>query len=154
MLPKYHLILGFFFSLIFFSFLPSIGFLGFMIIFLSSFLIDFDHYTPYVIRNKDFSLKNALKWHQSVMEITSKMPREEKNKVYVHMCFLHGIEVLFILFLLGHFVSHYFYFVLIGFSFHLIIDVIYEQTYWDRIDKLSLIYDYFHFKKLKKLDGF
>ena len=42
--------------------------------------------------------------------------------------------------------------VFIGVTFHLILDLIEEISWEGRIDKISLIYDYFKFKKLKLIE--
>ena len=59
MLPKYHVPFGFIFAGIIWILFPIISFNGLLIIFLSSFLIDVDHYTYFVYKKHDFSLKNA-----------------------------------------------------------------------------------------------
>ena len=61
MLPKYHIIFGFLFSLILFIFFPFIGLGGFLIIFASSVLIDVDHYAYYLFKNKILSIILRLK---------------------------------------------------------------------------------------------
>ena len=53
MYPKHHILLGFIFSVFVFILFPKIGILGVSIIFLSSFLIDVDHYIGYAIRKRD-----------------------------------------------------------------------------------------------------
>ncbi|MDP2673070.1 MAG: hypothetical protein Q8O84_04625, partial [Nanoarchaeota archaeon] len=59
MLPKYHVLFGFLFSLILFLIFPFIGLSGFLIIFISSVLIDIDHYLFYVFKNRIFSINKA-----------------------------------------------------------------------------------------------
>lgn len=151
MYVKHHIILGGLFSLILFLVFPAIGLIEFSLIFLSSFLIDVDHYTYYVYKKKDLSLKKAYKWFMKMEKKLLSLPRNQRNKISSNLVFLHGIEMLILLFLLG-FVSKYFFFIFIGFSFHLLLDMVKETSYHDRIDKFSLIYDYFKFKKLKKLE--
>ena len=152
MYPKHHILLGFIFSVFVFILFPKIGILGVSIIFLSSFLIDVDHYIGYAIRKRDWNVMNAIKWNFEVSKKANLMKRKERNKFYVFLFFLHGFEVLFVLALLAIFVSPLFLFILTGFTFHLTLDVVHQRFYWDRMDKLSLIYDYFKYKKLKKID--
>ena len=148
MLPKYHLLFGFVFSIILWLIIPSIGLLEFSIIFLSSFLIDVDHYIYYVFTRKDLSLKNAYRYFIKKRKkgISKKIKKGNPNPA---MFFLHGVEVLTILFISGVFISKYFFFVALGFAFHLILDVIEQKYYGFRIAKLSLIYDFIKFRKDK-----
>ena len=60
MLPKYHIIYGFILSLILFLIFPTLGLIGAGIIFLSSFLIDVDHYIYYVLKENKFSPRKAI----------------------------------------------------------------------------------------------
>lgn len=145
--PKYHIILGFLFSSLLYFLFPFIGFWGFLIIFLSSFLIDVDHYLYYVFKNKTL---NIFKIHKNLLFIRKKyfpLTRKQRNDFPHIICFLHGFEVLAILFLLGIFVWNYFLFVFIGFLFHLVCDFISEMKYQDKITKISLIWDILRLKK-------
>lgn len=124
MLPKTHIIFGFIFSLILLLVFPEIGFLGFAIIWTSSVLIDVDHYLFYVWIKKDWNLRNAFYWFYKKSLIIKKMPRSERKYINPIVCFLHGLEALFILALLAYFIHPIFLFVLIGFAFHELLDVI------------------------------
>jgi len=155
MSPKHHLFLG----LLFFSFLliisPKIGLVGFLIMLSSTVLIDIDHYLYYVYKKKDFSLKNSYNWFVKNEKKIRSLSREQREEVYGGFYFLHGAEILFFLFL-GVFLSKYFLFIFLGFSFHLLLDLVYQTLYWKRMDRISLIYDFFKFKKLKfveKING-
>lgn len=134
MLPKYHIILGFLFSLILYLIFPFISLWGSLIIFASSVLIDVDHYIYYIFAKKDLSLKNAYSFFI------------KKPKLNPAMYFFHGIEILLILFILGIFINKLFLFILIGFSFHLFLDIIEQIYYGFRIAKVSLVYDFIKFK--------
>ena len=153
MLPKSHILLGFIFSLILFIIFPKIGIIGFVIIFFSSFLIDVDHYIYYVFKKRDLSLKNAYSWFIQKRKKYLALSRKKRNEVYLEIHFLHGVEILIILFLLGLFVHKYFCYILIGFAFHLFLDVIHQRKFHDRLDRISLIYDFLKFKKLKFLEA-
>jgi len=146
MFPSRHIILGLIFSLIIFWIYPSVGLVGFFLIFSSSFLIDVDHYIYYVFKEKNHSLKKAYHWFVNKHRIFLSLSRSQRNKIYSGIFILHGIEILIALFLLYTFVSKYFLFIFMGFAFHLILDSIEQPIYWDRINKFSLIYD---FKKSK-----
>jgi hypothetical protein len=151
MIPKNHIVLGFLFSTILFFLSPKIGLIEASIIFLSSFLIDIDHYLYFVFKNKKINPIKAIKYFFNKREKFLSLSKKEKSKVYSGFYFLHGIETLFVLCLLGKFVSGYFYFVFLGVFFHLILDYIDQITNCKRIDKLSSIYDYFKFKKLEQI---
>ena len=152
MLPTKHFIFGLIFAGFLYFIFPKIGLVGFLIIIFSTFLIDVDHYLYYVYRKKDFSLRNAYKWFIKQKKKFLALPRKQRNKFQTGFCFLHGIEILIILFLLGIFISKYFYFILIGFAFHLVLDIIYQRTIMDRLDRISIIYDFFKFKRLRFIE--
>ncbi len=141
MLPKYHILLGFLFSLILYLIFPFIGLIGFLLIFASSVLIDIDHYLYYIFAKKNFSLGNAYKYFFEKRKKYISSVKSIRNRLNPAMYFLHGIEVLLILFIIGIFVNKISLFIFIGFIFHLFLDII-EQVYFGiRIDKVSLIWD-------------
>jgi len=147
MLPKYHILLGFFFALFLFIIFPKIEVVGFLIIFLSSFLIDIDHYIYYVFKKRDLSLSRAYKWFIQKRKKYLVLSRKKRNEVYLEIHFLHGVEILIMLFLLGLFVCKYFFYILIGFAFHLFLDIIHQRKFHDRLDRISLIYDFIKLRK-------
>jgi len=152
MLPRKHFILGLIFSGIlvyFFDFSLIAG----AIVLLSSVLIDIDHYFYYVHKKNDWGLKNSYNWFVEHGKKLKRLDLKERKKIYTGFYFLHGIEVLFILFLLGDFLHPYFLFVLFGFAFHLMLDIFHNFFYGHtRLDKFSIIYDYFKYKKLKFIE--
>jgi len=152
MLPQTHAVIGIFFAAAVFLLFPSIGILGAAIIFLSSVLIDVDHYIYYVFKKKDFSLFRAYHWYRKNSKKHCSKPKKEKKKIHFGTFFLHGIEILIILFILGNFVSSIFYFILIGFTLHLICDLPVEIIFDNRFDKLSVIYAYLRSKGLTFVD--
>ena len=78
--PKHHVLLGFIFSIIIFLIFPSIGILGFLLIFLSSFLVDVDHYLYYVYKNRKLSLRKAYMWHIRKRKKWYVLSRKKRNK--------------------------------------------------------------------------
>jgi len=123
MLPKTHIILGFILALILYLIFPKqIGILGALIILASSVLIDIDHYCYYIIKKKDFSLKNAYPLFYKNMKKFESLSSEERNKTYHPICLFHGFEILLVLFILAFFFN-FLYLVLIGFFFHLFLDI-------------------------------
>ena len=151
MLPKTHIILGLIFSAIIWGLFPEIGFLGFMIIFLSSVLIDFEHYVYYSIKSGSLSLRKhywkaierTKKWH--------KLKYEEKLQYQIQPMPMHGIEFVIILVVLS-FIHRVFFYVLVGIAFHMILDIISLIYYKNPLFKLSQIYNYITNKKKKRFD--
>lgn len=144
----YHIILGFLFSLGIFFLFPSIGLIGFFIIFLSSILIDLDHQLYYVYKKRTL---NPFKIHKYMIDKRKrflKIPIKKSRNYYSGIFILHGIEIIFILYLLS-FISIYFLYVLIGFSFHLFLDFLFGLFITKRINRISLIWSFLKNKKLK-----
>ena len=123
MYPKQHIIFGLIFATVLFFLFPQIGLIGFSIIFLSSFLIDVDHYLFYVFYKKDCSLRNAYKWFVKLDRKFKNFSKEKKKKIKYPPLIFHGIEALIILIVLLFF-SKIFLYVLIGFLFHEFLDII------------------------------
>ena len=151
MYPKQHLFFGIIFSLILLLLFPQIGLIGFFLILFSTVLIDVDHYLYYVYKKKNWNLKNAYNWYIKEGEKWRSLPRKQRNRFYMCFCFLHGIEILLVLLLLS-IISKYFFYIFIGITFHLILDILDQIRYRDRMDKLSILYDFLKFKKLKFIE--
>ena len=150
MRPSQHIILGAIFSFLLYILSPQIGITGTLIIFLSSFLIDFDHYLIYVAIKKDLNPFKAYKFHTSKENFFLNLPRSERNKLSFGVYIFHGIELIAILGILAIIFNNFLLlFVITGFAFHLILDLFYQTTYWDRIFKFSLINDIIQYKKLR-----
>jgi hypothetical protein len=150
MQPKAHIILGIFFVALLYFIFPQISLIGLLIIFLSSVLIDVDHYIYYIIKKRDFNLIKGYNWYKKEIKETLALPMNERKKRYTGFFLFHGIEVLVVLFLNGIFISPIFTFVFIGFSFHWIIDTPHEYYIKRTWHKSSWIYNYIQWKKLTK----
>lgn len=111
MLPKWHILFGAIFSLIIFYFFQITIFQA-SLIFLSSILIDFDHYMFGAIRNKTLNLKKLYFWHKAL---------GKKHKPIMHI--FHSLEFLVFIAILS-FYFDFFLFILIGIIFHSVLDVI------------------------------
>ena len=61
MLPKWHAFWGLIFAIIFKLLVPQASYLSLFLIFFASIFIDFDHYLAAAIKNKNWSLKHAVK---------------------------------------------------------------------------------------------
>ena len=111
MLPKWHILFGAIFSLIFYWFF-FIPIFQSILIFLSSVLIDFDHYMSGAVRNKTLNLKKLYFWHKS-------LPKHHKPMMHI----FHSIEFIGVIAVLS-FYFNFFLFILIGIVFHSILDII------------------------------
>jgi len=108
MLVKYHILVGVIFCGILFFLFPKINLIGLFLIFLSSIFIDVDHYTYYVYKKKDFSLKRAVNFFYSKMQKFLNLNKELQKNFYGGVFILHSIEFLILIFLLGLFFTNYF----------------------------------------------
>ena len=112
MLPIVHIAFGILLSIILY---PIFGFY-IIIIFLSSFLIDVDHFLWYGFKYKNWNLKDSYKFY---IENT-------KYKDVLHI--FHTIEFLILVILLTLY-FRFFLFILIGIGLHYILDAIYTITH-------------------------
>lgn len=151
MVPKKHILFGFIFSLLILL-IFKFSIFSCTIIFLSSFLIDVDHYFYFVFKKKNLNPKKAVKFFFSKKYKMEKVPKNQRKNYYTGFYFLHGIETLALMFILGKFVSPIFFLIFIGFSFHLLLDWFEEISHEKRIDKISLIYDLLKFRRLKEIE--
>ena len=123
MLPKIHAILGGIFSILIY-FLFHISLFNTSLIFLASFLIDFDHYVWYIQKKNDFNLKNAYNF--------LKKESKKKHKTMLHI--FHTLEFIALTFILSFFWQG-FLFIFIGMIFHSSLDIgdlIYHKHYGAR----------------------
>lgn len=151
MRPLFHIILGGIFSLIIFLIFPSIKLFGALIVFISSILLDLDHYIYFIWKKKQLSLVSSYSYFVKQEKFFLSLPRKKRNSCYGFFPFLHGVEVLIFL-SIGSIFWKPLIFILIGISFHLILDQIYLRTIMDRWDRVSIIVDFVKFKKLKKIE--
>jgi len=128
MFPKWHILLGIIFSILLYI-LFKITLFQTLLVFLSSVLIDIDHYLFFVKRKKEFSLKKAFNWHKKLVG--------KQHKPIMHV--FHTIEFVTLILILSFFWD-IFVFVLIGILFHSIIDII-DMFYnkWYGLREFSLI---------------
>ena len=152
MLPHKHFVYGIVLSLILILIVPEIKFIGVLLTILSTTLLDADHYFYYLFKKKDFSLINAYYFFKNNNKKFKKLPPLQRKNYYGGWCFFHGIEWLIIFFLSTIFISKYFGFIFIGIAFHLMLDYIEQWSFYLRKDKISLIYDFLKFKRLKDIN--
>ena len=89
MRPDKHLFYGLIFSFLLLLLFPSIGDIGFFIIFISTVLIDVDHFLYYVFRKKDLNLKRAILWYMDNWQKFSLFSPEQKKEVYGGLYIFH-----------------------------------------------------------------
>jgi hypothetical protein len=122
MYPKYHIILGGLVTILIYL-ISQITLFQAVIIFLSSFLIDFDHYIIYAIKKKDLSLKNARNYFYEKKDLWLNASKEQRKNFKHLVIIFHGIEFWVILIILAQFHT-IFYFILTGIIIHMFLDYI------------------------------
>lgn len=152
MLPKTHILAGFLLSLFLLLIIPETSLIFASLVFLSSFLVDFDHYLYYAYKKRDYSPKRAIAYFKNKVTKFRLLSKKKLIKYYSGIYIFHGIEILIISFLLGKFIWSGFYAVLVGVSFHLILDYIERVQIFYYPSKISIIWDYIKSKDLKILE--
>lgn len=123
MLPRWHILLSFLLTFLFFVIFPNTNMIFLALLFLSSFLIDFDHYLVFVLKKKKFSLLKAFDYHEEAGKIEIKEYSSGiRRKGDFHL--FHTLEFNIIIFALG-FLWEGFFYVFGGIIFHSISDIIY-----------------------------
>jgi len=121
MYPRQHVILGAIFSLMLY-FLFHVNLVNSLIVFLSSVLIDVDHYLFYAIKKRDFSYAGAYSWHVEQEIKAKRMARKGIRKRGPFHIF-HTIEFHLLLLLLS-FRNTIFFYAFAGFVFHSAVDFV------------------------------
>ena len=154
MLPKWHILFGALLSLALYLFF-SISLTNSLIFFLASFLIDVDHYLYYVYRKKDLSLKRAFRWFIALDKKHCSLPRKERNKYDYGVVIFHGIEPVSLIFLLGLALNlPFMFFIAAGFSFHILVDVLFTISRKDNpLILVSLAYHVCYSSSRKNLEN-
>lgn len=152
MLPHKHFVYGILFSLILVLIMPWIGFMGVSLIILSTVLLDGDHYLYYVCKKKDINLSNAYKFFRNIRKKVLSISYEKRDEYHGAWCFCHGLETAIIALILTFLLSEYFGFVFIGMAFHLLLDYYEQWPLCKRKDRISSIYDFLKFRKLKNIN--
>ena len=143
MLPRWHIFLGALFTLAIWMPFPSINPLFPILVFLSSFLIDFDHYLASVNKTGKLSLKNSFEYHRKA---GIQERREHKlgirKKSDFHL--FHTIEFHILIGLIGIFIAPFF-FIFLGMIFHSMLDLF-------DLSRRGMLYriEYFFFNWLKQ----
>ena len=121
MRPYYHIIFGAIFSILVWIAAPQLNYLYAILLFLSTFLIDFDHYLCSALKTKKLGLFHSFAYHKEIRkrELTEKA-RGIKQRGDFHL--FHTVEFHILVGLLGFLWIGFFY-VFLGMIFHSLIDV-------------------------------
>jgi len=117
---KWHLIIGFTASYILIQFFNFSLFAG-LIIFLSSFLIDGDHYLWYAFETKNYNPIDAIKWYIKSIPRWFELSLKEREKFRRGVFLCHGIGFWVVLAVLS-FIHKIFLWILIGVAIHMVAD--------------------------------
>ncbi len=122
MLPKWHFLFGYVFSIVLIYFFKFSLFAG-LVILLSSVFIDLDHVLIYFLKTKNLNPWKFYSWSMIKRRAWFSLPLKERKKYGCPHFILHGLEfVLIIAFLsLFHII---FFWILWGIILHLILDFI------------------------------
>lgn len=112
MIPRWHILWGAVFTLFIWVVAPQIKLVYLALVFLSSFLIDFDHYVAFVLKKRKFSLRKAFEYHN----------KEDVPVGRGDFHLFHTIEFHVLVGLLGILWTP-FYYVFIGMMFHSLLDL-------------------------------
>jgi len=143
-----HVIYGTGFAFSIWLIFPQIGTLGFVVTLLSTFLIDVDHYFYYIFYKRDLNPINACVWFDKKVKDYLATPVSERPAKEQGVFIFHSLEFLSVIFILGFFVP-YVHFVLIGFVFHVILDMCFE-IYHKVNFKRKLFFCWYFLEELRK----
>jgi hypothetical protein len=133
MFPRWHILLGLVFSLMFWAIFPQTHWIYISVMFLSTFLIDFDHYMNAVLKTRRLGLFSAFEYYKILIK---RGHAERKKGIFKKGDFhiFHTIEF-HALVLLAGFVHPVFFYVFAGMAFHSLVDLIslaYDGTLYKR----------------------
>lgn len=123
MLPRWHIFWGAIFSLLLYILFPQISLLNIIIVFLSSFLIDFDHYAASISKTRSLSLFKSFEYYKNEGCI---FQDEKKKGIRRRGTFhpFHTLEFHALILIIGLFFNPFIY-IFIGMLFHSFLDLIY-----------------------------
>jgi len=121
MLLRGHILIGLIFTLLIWAIIPKMPLVYLALIFLSSFLIDFDHYVVSFSKTKKWRLGDAFEYHRKKgVEERRDIAQGIRRKSDFHL--FHTLEFHFIVGVLGIFFIAFFY-IFIGMILHSLLDV-------------------------------
>lgn len=119
---KWHFLFGFVISYILVYFFNFSIFAG-IIIFLSSWMIDGDHYLWYAFEMKDWNPIHGIKWYLSTIPTWFKLSIKEREEFKRGVFIFHGLLFWLVLAALS-FIHPLFLWILIGVAIHMVSDLI------------------------------
>ena len=123
MLSRWHIFYGSIFSLSIWLIVPQLKWYYVLFIFLSSFLINLDHYLYYLIKTKKIRLANYFDYRKKrILKEKEENKKGIKTKGDLHI--FHTLEFHILVGILSIFWMSFFY-ILIGMIFHSLLDIIY-----------------------------
>ena len=121
MLPRWHIFFGAIFTFIIWISAPQTPIIFLLLMFSSSFLIDFDHYIVSVRQTKKLSLKNSFEYHKEELKKEDRdIARGIRRKGDFHI--FHTVEFHALVGVLAIFFSPFLY-IFMGMVFHSLLDV-------------------------------
>jgi hypothetical protein len=144
--PSWHIFFGFVFSAFLFFLFPDVGITNLTLLFLSSVLIDVDHYLFYAHEKKGFNLRKAYDYSVKLREEWKELEGSIGYNSHSILYIFHGLEVLLLLFVLS-FIFGPLYFIFIGFSFHLLLDLVEQAVYSNKFQKVSVVNDFLNYRR-------
>ena len=108
MLPRYHILFGAIFTFLIFIASPNIKPIYLALVFLSSFLMDFDHYLCSVLKTKRLGIFHSFKYHKEMRKIQyAERKKGIKQKGDFHI--FHTVEFHILIGLLSFYWIGFFY---------------------------------------------
>lgn len=104
--------------------MPNLNFLYIALIFLSSFMIDLDHYINALYQTRSFDYRKNFRWYREVYGLRVKKDKAKGIRRRGPFHLFHTIEFHILVLLLGIFVWEGFYFIFIGMIYHSLLDII------------------------------
>ncbi len=137
MYPRWHILLGAILTLLFWLAAPQTPWYYLGVLFLSSFLIDVDHYICAVYKTRNGNLKMAFVYHEKDKRAAEKeYKRGIKRRGDFH--FFHTVEFHLLVGILGIFWNVFFY-IFIGMIFHSLLDV-YDMAKGDMLHRREFFF--------------
>ena len=144
MLPRWHIIFGALFALFIWYTSPFIGIFNITLIFLASFLIDFDHYVVFFMKTGKLSLWHAFDYHKKRQIKEEAEIRRGIRRKGDDFHLFHTIEFHVLIGFLGILWTPFLY-IFIGMVFHSLLDLI-DGLYYGKLHRR----EYFFFNWLRK----
>jgi hypothetical protein len=158
MLPHFHILYGFIFSLALY-FLLKLDPFGFFILFSSTWVFDIDHYLLFILKTKSLNLFHAYKYFVERKKRREKLSKNQKKRLMLknnEIFIFHNVEIIFCIFLLFFLLLEflkikkiYSFLFLIGIVFHILLDLVQGLREGLFKERFSLILFFIEKRRLK-----